>query len=126
MKKFVVAILAVIYLFVSTGVAFNIHYCMGKVASVDFIQHSDKCNKCGMKIKGGCCKDEFKIVKLSDSHQLTAHETGIFSPFAIIDNSKSFLDSDIVGVYVSSDLKNHSPPVSQDIPLCILNSIFRI
>ena len=128
MKKFFVAILAFVYLGVSTGVAFNVHYCMGKVASVDLMHSSEKCSKCGMKnnAKTGCCKDEFKIVKLSDSHKLIAGDINILSPVAIIDNSKSIFDSELKSAIITSDFNNHSPPLSQGISLCILNSIFRI
>jgi hypothetical protein len=86
MKKITVAILAVIYLAVSSGVAINVHYCMGKVASIDLMHSNEKCGKCGMKTSGGCCKDEFKIVKLNDSHKLISNDINIFSPVAIIDN----------------------------------------
>ncbi|MDB5199043.1 MAG: hypothetical protein JWO92_1006 [Chitinophagaceae bacterium] len=128
MKKLLVAILAIVYLAVSSGVAMNIHYCMGKLASVDLMHNNDKCGKCGMKTstKGGCCKDEFKIVKLNDSHKLISNDINIFSPVAIIDNSKSIFDSALQNAQITSDFNNHSPPISQGISLCILNSIFRI
>ena len=126
MKKITVAILAVIYLTVSSGVAMTVHYCMGKVASVDLMHASDKCGKCGMKVNGGCCKDEFKIVKLSDSHKLISNDINIFAPVAIIDNSKSIFDTDIFLTRIRSDFKNHSPPGSSGVSLNILYCVFRI
>ena len=35
-KKALIAILAVLYLAVASGVELNIHYCMGEVASVEY------------------------------------------------------------------------------------------
>lgn len=125
MKKFLIAILAIVYLAVSSGVAMSIHYCMGKVSSVDLVHTSDKCSKCGMKTKGGCCKDEFKIVKLSDSHKLIANEINIFSPVAIIDNSKRVFDTDIYSLNIKVG-NNHSPPDSPGVSLNILYCVFRI
>ena len=127
MKKFLVAILAIVYLGVSSGVAMTIHYCMSKVSSIDLLAHSDKCGKCGMKTGGGgCCKDEFKIFKLKDSHTLTSNEINIFSPVAVIDNTGYISSSELYASAANSDHNNHSPPVSQDISLCILNCVFRL
>ena len=125
MKKITVAILAIVYLAVSSGVAVTVHYCMGKIASVDINHTSDKCGKCGMKTKGGCCKDEFKIVKLEDSHKLISNDIKIYSPIAVIDNSKSLLDTRIFSSQIRSDYNNHSPPGS-GIALNILHCVFRI
>ncbi|MBA3674196.1 MAG: hypothetical protein H0W75_04435 [Chitinophagaceae bacterium] len=126
MKKFLVTILAIVYLGVSSGVAMTIHYCMGKVSSVELLTHNDKCSKCGMKSGSGCCKDEFKIVKLTDSHKLIINDINISAPVAIINNSKSIFDSNVFLTQITSDFNNHSPPLSQGISLCILNSVFRI
>lgn len=126
MKKITVAILAIIYLTVSSGVAMTIHYCMGKIASVDLMHPADKCGKCGMKTTGGCCKDEFKIVKLSDSHKLISNDLNIYSPVAVIDNSKSIFDSNIFSSRTQPGNRNHSPPRAPGISLNILYCVFRI
>ena len=71
MKKFIIGILAVLYLAVSSGVVMEVHYCMGKIAGVEWYGgQNDKCGKCGMtEKKSGCCHDELKIYKLEDSHK---------------------------------------------------------
>ena len=126
MKKVLIFIVAIIYLSVSSGVAMTIHYCMGKVSSIDLFHHSDKCGKCGMKTTGDCCKDEFKIVKLTDSHKIFSSEINIFIPVAILDNSKSIFDANFQNTQIVTLFNNHSPPISLGTSLCILNSIFRI
>lgn len=127
MKKISVAILAIIYLGISSGIAMNVRYCMGKISSVDVMHSNDKCGKCGMKMgSSGCCKDEFKIIKLSDAHKLINNDLTMSAPIAIVDNSKSIFDINIFSSELISDFNNHSPPVSQDISLNILYSVFRI
>ena len=127
MKKLSIAILAIIYLGVSSGIAMNIHYCMGKLSSVELMHSNDKCGKCGMKYgKNSCCNDQFKIVKLTDSHKIISNEINIFTPVAILDNSKNIFDTDFHNAPIITLFNNHSPPISQGISLCILNSVFRI
>jgi len=53
----------------STGIAMEVHYCMGEKVGVDFFHEQDeKCGRCGMKEKDtGCCHDEIKFYKYSES-----------------------------------------------------------
>ena len=125
MKKFLIAILAIVYLAVSSGVAMSIHYCMGKISSVDLMHSSDKCSNCGMKKSDGCCKDEFKIVKLSDSHKIISNEINIFSPVAVIDNPNGIFNQAIYSSVIRPGINNHSPP-DRDVSLNILYCVFRI
>ena len=127
MKKLSIAILAIIYLGVSSGIAMNIHYCMGKLYSVDLMHSNDKCSKCGMKnSKNSCCNDKFKIVKLTDSHKIISNDINIFTPVAIHYNPKSIFDANLHNAQIITLFNNHSPPISLGISLSILNSIFRI
>lgn len=71
-KKATVAILALLYIITTSGVVVNVHYCMGAVSSVTYSHNEDeRCGKCGMKAKTGCCHSELKVVKLDDVHQQT-------------------------------------------------------
>lgn len=65
MKKFLLTILAFVYITSSTGASFHMHYCMGKLADFGLIKHTSKtCSKCGMEETGkGCCRHEVKFVK---------------------------------------------------------------
>ncbi len=126
MKKFLIAILAIIYMGVSSGFAMTIHYCMGKISSVELLTHTDKCGKCGMKTGSGCCKDDFKIFKINDAHKIISNDINIFTPVSIIDNSKSIFALNVFSTQITSDFNNHSPPESQNISLNVLYSVFRI
>lgn len=75
-KKVLILIISMLYLTVSSGLAMNIHYCMGKISSVTFGHEKDhndgECSKCGMnKTENHCCTDETQFVKLTDSQQTT-------------------------------------------------------
>ncbi len=128
MKKILLSIVTILYMGMSSGIAMDVHYCMGKMAGVDFYTTSnDKCSRCGMKEKkGGCCNDEHKFYKLSDSHKNVVNNLHFYTgDICIIDNS-SMLNRQ-PGIYepviVNSD---HAPPGDTGPSLCIMNCVFRI
>lgn len=127
MKKITVAILAFLYLAVSSGVAMEIHYCMGKKAGMDLYgAGNDKCHKCGMKEKKGCCSDENKFYKLNDSHKNVSNDLNFEIPVAVITNtypSFNFLLSDL---QAEEKINNHSPPIYNRPSACVLNCVFRL
>src|SRR6476620_781447 len=68
MKKIITAIALGCYLTATSGVIVNFHYCMDRLASMEFFATETKiCGKCGMNIKDsdGCCKDEVKVIKMN-------------------------------------------------------------
>src|SRR5258706_11405377 len=74
MKKFIVAILAVLYLGTSVGATVHLHYCMNKLVNWSlWAKKGDNCSKCGMskteKQASGCCKDEQKRVKVENDQK---------------------------------------------------------
>lgn len=56
-------------MFVASGVAFNFHYCKGKINSISlaFGQKHDGC--CGKKkmTKKNCCKEKTAVLKINDT-----------------------------------------------------------
>jgi hypothetical protein len=74
MKRFLVSILAVLYMVTASGATVHLHYCMGKFVDASFVGDNDEeheCSSCGMtkKQKKGCCKDEHKVIKTDPSQQ---------------------------------------------------------
>jgi hypothetical protein len=127
MKKIIVAILAFLYLGVSSGIAMEIHYCMGKKSGVELYGSPDeKCGKCGMKGKSGCCNDEHKFYKLNDSHKNVSNDLNFETPVAVITNTFPLFDFLLVNKQPEEKINNHSPPVYTGPSACILNCIFRI
>ena len=111
----------------SSGIAMEVHYCMGQRAGVEFYTKSDsKCGRCGMKEKkGGCCHDEHKFVKLSNEHKNITADHIFKSPDSLTDrpvfNYTVFLPA---VSFISSHV--NAPPGIGGQDLCIRNCVFRI
>ncbi|MEN9548523.1 MAG: hypothetical protein RIR12_1114 [Bacteroidota bacterium] len=68
MRKAIFTLSVFCYLIASSGMVVNYHYCMKRLASVDFFETSSEvCGMCGMEThdSNGCCHDEVKVVKLT-------------------------------------------------------------
>ncbi|MEO5890756.1 MAG: hypothetical protein ABIQ31_10910 [Ferruginibacter sp.] len=128
MKKIVVAIFAMLYMGVSSGIAMEIHYCMGKKAGIDFYgDQKDKCGKCGMKgKKGGCCNDEHKFIKLNDVYKNVSNELVFGIPDVAVLHSYNIYQVNFQPDAASRAVKNHSPPNYTKPSACILNCVFRL
>ena len=126
MKKVFATILALLYLATSTGASINIHYCMGKLYSVD-LNKTEECGKCGIKSgKDGCCKVEYKLIKVKDSHQPVSQELVVVHITVCINNIQ-YNPADIdISLTLQETTKNNSPPPISGSALCILHCVFRI
>ncbi len=112
----------------STGLAMEIHYCMGNRAGVDFYQlNNKKCSRCGMIEKeNGCCNDEHVFYKIDDAHKNTSNN--IHFQFA-----KAIYCLPITFQFDNKLIKRHqlvvkltALPFIYSPPLFIRNRVFRI
>ncbi len=128
MKKAIIAILAILYVTVASGVVVNVHYCMGRIASVEVgYDDHDVCGKCGMSNKEkGCCHTEYKLVKLQDEHQLAQAQVPFLALPAEVPAQPSLIQVPLSGVDKYLSLKYHSPPGSRSNSLYLRNCVFRI
>jgi hypothetical protein len=119
MKKFIVAILAFLYISASTGATINLHYCMGKLVDWTALsKDTDKCGKCGMLKSNakdkGCCKDEHKQINL-EKDQKTA------------ENNIQLVQLVSVAISISeANPTSNAPPRSSSVAVYIRNCVFRI
>jgi hypothetical protein len=131
MKKFVVLILALLYLSASVGATVHLHFCMNRLVDWGLWHNNDeKCGKCGME-KGqekenGCCKDEHKQIKLESDHKgaVTYSLTELGSvalPVAVFE-----LPDIKLPTVTEQNPQSHAPPRSWDIAVYIRNCVFRI
>ena len=125
-KKSLVFIITFIYMSISTGIAMEIHYCMGKRVGVElFASGNDKCGRCGMtEKKGGCCSDEHKFYKLTTDQKTVSNDYDFHSPATVLDK---VYYSPVVLFARNAALKtsnNSHPPGGP--PLFILNCIYRL
>lgn len=127
MKKTVILLLAVLYITLTSGVMVNIHYCMGRIAAVNYGHEEDKnCGKCGMDQKEGCCQTEHKLLKAGGDH-LNVQKLTAFFPIPS-DVPPEFPDF-ITFTYHSRDhhySQYHSPPDARGNNLGLYNCVFRI
>jgi hypothetical protein len=127
-KKVLLAISTIIYMALSCGIAMEIHYCMGSRAGVDFYAfEKDKCGKCGMKEKKGCCHDEFKFYKLADSYKNVSNDISFATPEIEVVNTYPLFNWQVTSTDVAATVHNNSPPPEYTGPsACIMNCVFRI
>lgn len=128
MKKVYTGILAILYLAVSSGIAMEIHYCMGKKAGIEFYgSTSDKCGRCGMADKtAGCCHDEFKFYKINDSHYSSYNDIQLAASDLVIAANYSLFPWQIPAGNELAAVSDHSPPDRNGPSACIRNCVFRL
>jgi hypothetical protein len=127
MKRAIAIFLSAVYLALASGVVVNVHYCMGKVASVA-IGHaeSDRCGDCGME-NTGCCKDEVIVVKVDDTHAL-APSTALpaMAPAALAAQPPCHRLPSAFRVTPMASPEGYPPGNRDGRAICIRNSVFRI
>lgn len=102
----------------NVGLAFNVHYCAGKVASVSLVSHANDAEKdcCGKaEKKSSCCKDKkIKLEKKTDNSIVKTFSFQLEIPFASYDwkpintvESVALKSSQITAFYCDSN----APPL---------------
>ncbi len=128
-KKILLSILTFTYLMLSTGIAMEIHYCMGKKAGIDFYKlENEKCGRCGMlEKKNGCCNDEHKFYKIEDSFKHSSNNINFsFFEGRIITAYFVFSHEPILLQSIIKIPPYYSPPFETYPSECIKNCVFRI
>jgi hypothetical protein len=128
MKRSLVAILAIVYFVISSGVVVNIHYCMGKMSSAKLQASVSKSCGCGKKMesKKGCCKTEQKLVKLEDAQKASYADFAIQAPVSPLVTEFNLLQAPS---YTAQDInypQEHSPPDISKQDTYLHNCVFRI
>jgi hypothetical protein len=127
MKKIVAGILSVIYITVTSGIVVNIHYCMGRINNIDYTyNNSNKCCKCGMENKKGCCHNEFKMIRLADDQQVAKANISIAQFPADINVMAVNLLQPAQGSEKITALDYHSPPDKRLSSVYLHDCVFRI
>ena len=114
---------------VSSGIAMEIHYCMGEKAGVDFYKNSeDKCSRCGMKnkVNNGCCSDDHKFFKIEDSHQKAVADYNFSIGDIAIVNCLPLFNWKLPPSMATNQVFNNSPPQFSKPPARILHGVFRL
>lgn len=124
--------LAILYVVSVMGLALSLHFCGGKLATVQLYSQATSCKLCKdipaeKKKDDGCCKDTSFSAKVKDSHntQAQAELPKLFSiQLFIIQPSIDFLQN--LSSIVITKISNKAPPISVWLSLHIFNCAFRI
>lgn len=131
MKKFIIAIFALVYLGTTTGATVHMHYCMGKLAGWSFShQENDKCAKCGMQKMGDeqndCCNDELQFLKNNNDQKSTnAFQLLPVTQSVILVSFFSFVTTEPPAADLET-LNSHAPPPGSGVDIYKRNCVFRL
>ena len=132
MKKFITAILAVLYLGTSSGATIHMHYCMGKLADWSLsVSKSKSCPKCGMekshKADNDCCKDEHKFLKDDSAQKLTESNLQLLQLFSVAIPT-TYTELPTVGFpsVTEENPISHAPPRTHGVAIYIFKRSFLI
>lgn len=133
MKKYLAISLAFLYLLVSSGLLLEVHHCMGKIADAALTilpSDEDQCGKCGMDKddkENHCCKDEYKLVKVTSDQKPSAGQVLVNAPAAIelsLVWPATYVPEMVEEVLVAN--RAHAPPFPGDPSYSQLYCVFRI
>jgi len=130
-KRFLATILAVIYFTASTGATVNIHYCMGKLQSMDLWHSKQKekekvCDNCGMTNKKGCCEDKHQVVKIEKKYNIPVTNISFTKIVSVPSQYFTSMQPVVLQEETPDFSSSNSPPGKGDIPLFICNCIYLI
>ncbi|MBL7698170.1 MAG: hypothetical protein JNK79_08430 [Chitinophagaceae bacterium] len=127
MKKALVLLLAVVYITLTSGVAVNVHYCMGKITGKTYgVEADHQCDRCGMEKKSGCCETEHRLVKADDDHIYTPSVAAKAPVIVAITTAYPAFFTPVAVTPPHATPRYHAPPGIQTDDLCVLHSVFRI
>lgn len=130
MKRITAIFIAILYVALTSGFTVNVHYCMGRLASIGLQSVPDnKCNKCGKSGKSGhCCKDEFKYCKVTETHQhaKVLQHTASSAIDLQLPVKTIMAVPGIPAIAILSLYDHHDPPDPGEVPLFLRHCIFLI
>lgn len=127
MKRLAAFIVLVIYMASAIGFTFSLHYCGGAYKQLCFTSDTEKgcCEKSEHKTK--CCTDNTVTAKIKDDHssvlKIILHKR--IADKTLITHSHLFVASLHQG-FARQVSFSSSPPILPDIPIYLMNNVFRI
>ncbi len=128
MKKATTFLLLFLFLFTTSGMAVNVHWCRGKITSVKFWAGEEHGCKCGKKaMKRSCCQDKTIVFKANvdpaKSNQFAIKTQA--QRFEILSVMKTEIVSSIQLEHSVSDFY-YPPPFKPRTPIFLLDRVIRI
>lgn len=125
MKKYLALMFTVFYFGFSSGMVYNVHYCLDQIF-ISSAAKSDTCDLCGTKSKNDCCKSEVKVLKTDAAQKADISFIGD-APLVAIVPKVFFADfSPVILKRNQFSVFTHAPPDTPELPLFISYCNFRI
>lgn len=131
LKRHTILLMTAIYLVSFAGLAFNLHFCSGKLSTVAINAPVKVCKMCAKlakeNIEDGCCKTETVELKVEDDHHAGLQ-------LSLLKAIPEFLLPKWVAIIPTIDLTEPTllsyaidvPPDISGIPLHVFNCTYRI
>ncbi|MGV8914703.1 MAG: HYC_CC_PP family protein [Kaistella sp.] len=125
MKKFLAILLTVFYFGSSSGMVYNLHYCLDEIF-VSVGSQENSCKICKTDKKNDCCKSEIKIAKTDSAQTASILALNAFTPVALLPENpvKHFSPPTFNKIYFSVSI--NAPPDEIIPPLFLQYCNFRI
>lgn len=88
MKKVFLLFLTFIYLVLTTGIVFHVHYCEGKINGISLADEKNQDECCDEKeiIKKNCCEEKISVLKINDTQLSSTNHKSPTISVKIIDS----------------------------------------
>ena len=128
MKRITAIIFLLSFLIANSGIAVNVHYCGGKLSSINFFSSNIHLCKCGKKaMKKNCCKDKTAFLKMKDDlvkTNLTAFKIYTSKLILALPKPIEFVPTAQTQLVVLS--LYHPPPFKPKSPIYLLDRVLLI
>jgi len=128
LKKFIVAILLIVYGISSSGMTLYVHYCCGRLDSINFSwTNNKKCPFASNSLRQGCCSSKQVELKIKSDHQPEYSVQSISKPLTT--HQILILSTEIASYTLPFPIvaySSTSPPFQKNISLYKLNCVYRI
>lgn len=127
MKRFAAIFFLSLFLITNSGMAMAIHWCGGKLASVDFFLADKHPCPCGKKaMKSGCCQNTTTTFKACDE---LAKTTAFFYKASITSfylGEPQYFVSFISSEFLYSSYFYHLPPYKPKVPIYLIDRVILV
>ncbi|QDP84901.1 hypothetical protein FNJ88_04780 [Chryseobacterium sp. SNU WT5] len=125
MKKYLAIMFTVFYFGFSSGMVYNVHYCLDQIL-VSSVSSSKTCDVCGTEDKKDCCKSEVKVLKTDVGPKANISFIND-APIGAVLPQEYFVNF-ITPILERNNFSIHinAPPETAELPLFISHCNFRI
>jgi hypothetical protein len=115
MRKIAAIIIASLYLFLSTGLVINVHYCHDKVKSLSVFAEAEKCCSELCEMENNCCHDRQFIIQLEPQDKMISAIADLSISFIFLWSTKIHFEVPKIAEPQTNNFTFHLPPPKNEI-----------